>query len=199
MPDISMGSCQLAQVLDVLQGFEDLRKKRRFYDKLLANTEDSGFATPTPIQRQVLPLLLHHREVLAVAPTGDLCSNVNFPQFVEFVASCALCTRSTTSQAMWVMALCETQGSGKTLAYLLPIIIHAKVAAMKSHQGIKALVMSPTRELAEQITRILLRLVQGLHLSCCLINTAAAVAGTDFSKVRHHAPDVYTIIKKYLP
>ena len=71
------------------------------------------------------------------------------------------------------------------MAYLLPLIIHAKVAAMKSHQGTKALVVSPTRELAEQITRVLLRLVQGLHLGCCLINTAAVVAGTDFSKVWH--------------
>ena len=74
------------------------------------------------------------------------------------------------------------------MAYLIPIIIHAKVAALKSQQGIKALVMSPTRELAEQITRVLLRLVQGLHLGCCLINTAAVVAGTDFSKVWHPAP-----------
>ena len=56
---------------------------------------------------------------------------------------------------------------------------------MKSHRGTKALVVSPTRELAEQITRVLLRLVQGLHLGCCLINTAAVVAGTDFSKVWH--------------
>ncbi|CAL5219648.1 g1528 [Coccomyxa viridis] len=131
-----------SNVTPPLQGFEEVKKKRKFYEKLLANTKASGFTTPTPVQRQVLPLLLHHREVLAVAPTG----------------------------------------SGKTLAYLLPIIIHAKVAALRSHQGIKALVMSPTRELAEQITRVLLRLVQGLHLSCCLINSAAVVAGTDFSK-----------------
>ena len=56
-----------------------MRKKRKFYDKLLANIEESGFTVPTPIQRQVLPQLLHRREVLAVAPTGDPCDDYILP------------------------------------------------------------------------------------------------------------------------
>lgn len=53
-----------------MQAFEDVRKKSKFYDKLLRNLGASGFVVPTPIQQQIVPLLLHRREVLAVAPTG---------------------------------------------------------------------------------------------------------------------------------
>ena len=76
MPDMFHG---LHQVSHALQAFKEVKKKRKFYDKLLANTEASGFTTPTPVQRQVLPLLLRHREVLAVAPTGDPCDSLAFP------------------------------------------------------------------------------------------------------------------------
>ena len=63
------------------------------------------------------------------------------------------------------------------------MLIRAKVTRLNGQEGLKALVMSPTRELAEQIARVLLLLVQGLRLHCCLLSTAAVVAGTDFSKV----------------
>ncbi len=52
------------------QEFSDVRKKRNFYKKLLANVEECGFLEPTPIQRQAIPLMLKRREVLCVAPTG---------------------------------------------------------------------------------------------------------------------------------
>ena len=74
-------------------------------------------------------------------------------------------------------------GSGKTLAFLLPLVINAKRAALKGREGLKALVISPTRELAEQTARVLLLLVRGLRLQCCLLTSAAVVAGTEFSKV----------------
>lgn len=74
-------------------------------------------------------------------------------------------------------------GSGKTLAYLLPIIIQAKLAALKGREGVKALLVGPTRELAAQIARVLARLVKGLGLRCCLLSAAGVTAGTDFTKV----------------
>jgi superfamily II DNA/RNA helicase len=77
-------------------------------------------------------------------------------------------------------------GSGKTLAFLLPLVISAKRAAIKGQEGLKALIVSPTRELAEQTARVLLLLVKELRLSCCLLSTAATAAGTDFSKVASH-------------
>ena len=53
-----------------LQDFAQLRKKRRFYARLLDNVGACGFAEPTPVQRQAIPLLMARREVMAVAPTG---------------------------------------------------------------------------------------------------------------------------------
>ncbi|CAL8467872.1 g7410 [Coccomyxa elongata] len=74
-------------------------------------------------------------------------------------------------------------GSGKTLAYLLPIVIQAKLGALKGREGVKALLVGPTRELAAQIARVLARLVQGLGLRCCLLSAAGVTAGTDFTKM----------------
>ena len=48
--------------------------------------------------------------------------------------------------------------------------------------GPGAVVLAPSRELAAQTARCLLRLVKGLRLHCCLL-TAAVAAGTDFDKV----------------
>ncbi len=73
-------------------------------------------------------------------------------------------------------------GSGKTLAFLLPLVVRARRAARRGEPGVKALVVSPTRELAAQTARALARLVAGLGLRCSL--ATAASAGTDFSWVR---------------
>lgn len=48
--------------------------------------------------------------------------------------------------------------------------------------GPGAVVLAPSRELAAQTARCLLRLVKGLRLHCCLL-TAAVAAGTNFDKV----------------
>lgn len=48
-----------------------MRKNGEFYERLLQNLKWSGFVAPTPVQRQVVPVLLQGREVLAVAPTGQ--------------------------------------------------------------------------------------------------------------------------------
>ena len=115
-------------------------------------------------------------------------------------------------------------GSGKTLAFLLPVVasLHQqphqhssglpsntatdKAQADKSDnkksvpkaaepsspaegpravpKGPGAVVLAPSRELAAQTARCLVRLVKGLRLHCCLL-TAAVAAGTDFTKVNN--------------
>jgi ATP-dependent RNA helicase DDX52/ROK1 len=75
-------------------------------------------------------------------------------------------------------------GSGKTAAYCIPLI--SKLADGASGQGVRALVIAPTRELADQIHRELLRLSTGLgrRLKTCLLkksHIAAAAAKQDAS------------------
>ncbi|KAK9817077.1 hypothetical protein WJX72_009194 [[Myrmecia] bisecta] len=75
-------------------------------------------------------------------------------------------------------------GSGKTLAFLLPIVAWLRHQAThgEGQEGLKAVVLSPTRELAAQSARCLLLIVKGLKLRCSLLSRATA-EGTDFFKV----------------
>ena len=70
--------------------------------------ESLGYKTPTPIQRQAIPIVLSGRDVIGCAETG----------------------------------------TGKTAAFLLPII---QRLGEKARPGLRVLVLAPTRELALQI------------------------------------------------
>lgn len=70
--------------------------------------ESLGYKTPTPIQRQAIPVILSGRDVIGCAETG----------------------------------------TGKTAAFLLPII---QRLGEKARPGLRVLVLAPTRELALQI------------------------------------------------
>ena len=70
--------------------------------------ESLGYNTPTPIQRQAIPVVLSGRDVIGCAETG----------------------------------------TGKTAAFLLPII---QKLSEKARPGVRVLVLAPTRELALQI------------------------------------------------
>ncbi len=96
--------------------FEDLRLNKPLLDAVYT----AGYETPTPIQAQVIPLVLDGQEVLACAQTG----------------------------------------TGKTAAFALPIIQRLSTSRLqKGNNGgkqrarnIRALVLAPTRELAQQIS-----------------------------------------------
>ena len=105
------------------EGFAELTTRYPGCGKmLLSRLAEAGFETPTPIQRQAIPLLLENHELLAVAPTG----------------------------------------SGKTLAFLLPIILSLR-AKDDTAGGPRALLLSPTKELAQQSHRILRLLCRGVN------------------------------------
>lgn len=76
--------------------------------RILAGVKAAGFATPTPIQQQSIPVVLEGRDVLGLAQTG----------------------------------------TGKTAAFMLPILNRLTTGKLGR---VRALVIAPTRELAEQI------------------------------------------------
>ncbi|CDS00299.1 probable ROK1-ATP-dependent RNA helicase [Sporisorium scitamineum] len=77
-------------------------------------------------------------------------------------------------------------GSGKTLAFLLPLIYHLRAPSKKEH--FRAVIVSPTRELAQQIYDQLRRLSEGRNFRICVLtktSDASAIANsssTDPSK-----------------
>jgi len=121
-----------------------------------------GYEEPTPIQMQATPLMLRGREVLGCAPTG----------------------------------------SGKTAAFIIPILAHLKVSVtiwhiFPSHSnyifslcirvtssqepkrcGFRAVVVSPTRELAQQTHREFVRLSAGSGFKIHVLTKAKANANT---------------------
>ena len=81
------------------------------FDKRLEEGIDAiGFEEATPIQEQVIPMILNGDDVIASAQTG----------------------------------------TGKTAAFLLPII-HKIISGEENHHQVKGLIIVPTRELAVQI------------------------------------------------
>jgi ATP-dependent RNA helicase RhlE len=93
---------------------------------LLRALADYGYATPTPIQAQAIPLILAGHDVLGGAQTG----------------------------------------TGKTAAFGLPLL--QKLAEMPKPQGVhrpRVLVLTPTRELAVQITENLRAYAKHLRLN----------------------------------
>lgn len=70
-------------------------------------------------------------------------------------------------------------GSGKTLAFLLPLIHHLRTPCRKEH--FRAVIVSPTRELAQQIYDQLRRLSEGQNFRICVLTStsdATAVANS---------------------
>jgi ATP-dependent RNA helicase DeaD len=78
-----------------------------------------GITIPTPVQTELLPLIMEGRDVIAQSETG----------------------------------------SGKTLSFALPLIDR-----MNRKDGLTALVLAPTRELALQISQEFVKFSQGKHL-----------------------------------
>jgi ATP-dependent RNA helicase SrmB len=97
-------------------------------EPLTRGLDSIGYATPTPVQAQVIPLAMDGADLLVSALTG----------------------------------------SGKTAAYLLPIM-QRLIAVPKSRGGTRALILVPTRELARQIREHFLKLASYTRLGAGVI------------------------------
>ena len=80
-------------------------------ENITSALSEKGYEKPTPIQEQVIPLILEKKDVLAAAQTG----------------------------------------TGKTAGFSLPILELLNQRQKENKKTIKALILSPTRELASQI------------------------------------------------
>ncbi|KAI4220028.1 MAG: hypothetical protein L6R36_007911 [Xanthoria steineri] len=110
-----------ATVKNTAATFQDLG----VIDSLCDACTKLGYQTPTPIQKESIPLALQGRDIIGLAETG----------------------------------------SGKTAAYALPIL----QALMEKPQSLFGLVMAPTRELADQISKSIEALGSLINVRSCVI------------------------------
>uniref|UniRef100_A0A8C5DAK9 ATP-dependent RNA helicase n=1 Tax=Gouania willdenowi TaxID=441366 RepID=A0A8C5DAK9_GOUWI len=68
---------------------------------------------------------------------------------------------------------CAPTGSGKTLAFCLPLLAHLQ---QPTNRGFRAVIISPTRELASQTYRELLRLSEGVGFRVHILDKATLAA-----------------------
>ncbi|KAJ3967894.1 ATP-dependent RNA helicase dbp9 [Lentinula raphanica] len=131
--------------------------------RILQALADMGFARPTLVQSKTIPLALESRDILARARTG----------------------------------------SGKTAAYGIPVvqkILSAKMGALDSEdftnqaqsqaQATRALILVPTRELAEQVTSYMKNLCKYCEDSVVVVNAAGATSGHLQRTLLSDRPDI---------
>jgi ATP-dependent RNA helicase RhlE len=112
----------------------------KFDESLMEGLYSMGYKTPTPIQKEAIPVILDHKDLIACAQTG----------------------------------------TGKTAAYLLPIIDHI-IRSEKRH--LNCLIIAPTRELVLQIDQQ----IDGMGYFCS-VGSIAIYGGNDgitWEKQRH--------------
>lgn len=94
-------------------------------DPILKAVEEQGYTTPTPIQKQAIPVILSGKDLIATAQTG----------------------------------------TGKTAAFVLPILEMFTQERELRGKSIRALVLAPTRELAIQVEANVAAYAKHLNLS----------------------------------
>ncbi|XP_052873757.1 probable ATP-dependent RNA helicase DDX52 [Anopheles cruzii] len=116
---------------------------------------------------------------------GELTNKYNVShQLVANIVACYSKPTPVQMQAIPVLLhetslhACAPTGSGKTAAFLIPILHHLK-APMKC--GFRALIICPTRELALQTQREALRLGDGMNLRTHVIRTVDDRRKCDYS------------------
>ncbi|KAL3425138.1 ATP-dependent RNA helicase rok1 [Phlyctema vagabunda] len=114
-----------------LLAFPDLRTTYRISGRLAENLVGQGYKIPTEVQMASLPLLLQPETALK-SSSVDLDG----------------------SSGLDLLAVAPT-GSGKTLAFLIPainsIVQQRRLSETKGKDGLQAIVVAPTKELASQI------------------------------------------------
>ncbi len=124
-----------SSALEAATSFADLRLS----PEILRALADIGYTTPTPIQKQAIPLVLAGRDLLAQAQTG----------------------------------------TGKTAAFALPLMErlkpYANTSTSPARHPVRALVLTPTRELAIQVHDNIVAYGKYLPLRCAVVYGGVAL------------------------
>lgn len=103
--------------------------------------------------------------------------NCEFPDYIkEFLKSQGFAKPTVIQSQAWPIVMSGQNfvgiaqtGTGKTLAYLLPAVIHLKEKKAVNGRGPVALVLAPTRELARQIEQVAKKFARKFNIRCACI------------------------------
>ncbi|CAI8027584.1 Probable ATP-dependent RNA helicase DDX52 [Geodia barretti] len=119
----------------------------------------------------------------AVASFADLYEHYNLPSYLRRNVASAGYLKPTPIQMQAIPLMlhgrevlaCAPTGSGKTAAFIIPILVHLKEPAKV---GFRAVIVSPTRELAQQTYRECSRLCVGSGFKVHVLTKAKASANS---------------------
>eukprot|EP01080_Neovahlkampfia_damariscottae_P000104 gene104-4353_t len=89
----------------------------------------------------------------------DELSNFKFPTPIQSISWPIILAKKN------IVSIAKT-GSGKSLAFIIPAILHIKSQQVENRNGPIVLVMTPTRELAQQIALVFKQFSNGIDVDC---------------------------------
>ena len=131
-------------VSNPLATFHDMPIDKGIRELVLRSCEESEWKEPTPIQMQSIPTMMDKRDVLAGAPTG---SGKTAAYLIPMLSIISKLNRKSSSSSSSSSSDNEEKSN------------HKKGKKGGGNNGIIALLLAPTRELAEQVHREAVRLV----------------------------------------
>lgn len=149
-----------------LTAFSQLPDRYAISTRLAQNIKEQGYKLPTEVQLAALPILLG----------SDLGKDGESEAAIQM----------SQQQGMHLLSVAPT-GSGKTLAFLIPIVQRliedrAKLGQANGdatgNEGSRAIVVAPTRELANQITNEARKLVANTGIKVSLVRKGMRVHET---------------------
>jgi ATP-dependent RNA helicase DDX52/ROK1 len=147
-----------------LESFAQLRTRYGISRRLAQNIEEQGYKMPTEVQLGTLPLLLGKRK--DVGERQDEEKNAD-----------ADASGDSLNADIDLLTIAPT-GSGKTIAFLIPIInklLSEAKSTTGSRPGPRAIIIAPTRELASQIVNEARKLAKGTGIKTALMKKGMEV------------------------
>ena len=150
-----------------LEAFKDLRKRHGISRRLAENLDGQGYYTPTEVQVASIPLLLGSDDDRGLSQVRS--------KDRDHKLEVDLLTMAPT-------------GSGKTLAYLIPLIqglmnmrwaLGEEKGGQGKQEGVKAIILAPTHELADQIVNEARKLMAGLALKVAGMQKGSRILQVD--------------------
>ena len=143
-----------------LTSFAELSTHYGLARRLAQNVQARGYHAPTEVQIGALPLLLdsQYHPFHGQGGTGALCGDKISKDYPKID----------------LLAVAPT-GSGKTMTFLIPIVNALMVENNGYTDGIRALIVAPTRELAGQIVNEARKLAHGTGIRATLMKKGMEV------------------------